>query len=310
MRVHRRQFLIGCAGTLVVCSGARARKQAARSAVAITMDDPNTDPTPMYSFAERNRAILDHLGKRDVRAMLFVCGKRVDNPDGATILRAFDNAGHVLANHSYSHRNYNDQAMTCDAMLADIARCETLLEDYKHKQKRFRFPYLKEGETVEKRDTIRKALKSQRFTLGHVTIDTSDWAYDMRLVARLKTDPKSSLDAFRAAYIKHILDRAHYYDDLAKKVVGRTIKHTLLIHYNLISALFLGDLIDALRENGFRIVSPDVAYEDAIFATQPNTVPAGESLVWSLARANAALRDTLRYPGEDEAYETAALNSL
>ena len=80
--------------------------------VAITMDDPNTEEAPLFSADERTRRILEHLAARRVQVMLFVCGRRVDSPQGADLLAAFDAAGHLLANHSYSHRNFGDPANT------------------------------------------------------------------------------------------------------------------------------------------------------------------------------------------------------
>ena len=93
-------------------------------------------------------------------------------------------------------------------------------------------------------------------------------------------------------------------------VTGRSITHVLLLHHNLLSALFLGDLIVALERDGFRVVAPERAYADPVFALQPETVPAGESLVWSLAQADPRLRAGLRYPAEDDTYEADALSRL
>jgi hypothetical protein len=107
-----------------------------------------------------------------------------------------------------------------------------------------------------------------------------------------------------------MLDRAHYYERLATAVTGHSIAHTLLLHHNLLNALFLGDLLDELQRDGFRIVAPEKAYADPVFAIQPETIPAGESLVWSLAHADTRLRASLRYPGEDDTYEAEALSRL
>jgi len=310
--MDRRRFLFACASFAVGC---RASQHAQASnangrCVAITMDDPNTEETPHYSAEERNRRILEQLAARRVQVMLFVCGKRIGSPRGADVLSAFNDAGHLLANHSYSHRNYNDPANTSEALASDIAQCEALIGHHPGFRRRFRFPFLKEGETLQKRDTLRGVLLARGYENGHVTIDASDWAYSARLGARLKADPTIDLAPFRAAYLTHMLDRAHYYDRLATTVTGYSIAHTLLLHHNLLNALFLGDLIDALERDGFRIIAPERAYADPVFAIQPETIPAGESLVWALAHADARLRAGLRYPGEDDTYEVEALSRL
>ncbi len=312
--MDRRWFLFACASFAAGCKTSQRAQVSAAPAdgrrVAITMDDPNTGDAPRYSVEDRNRLILDQLAARHVQVMLFVCGKRIDSPRGAAVLRAWSGAGHLLANHSYSHRNYNDPANTSEALASDIAQVEALIAHHPGFRRRFRFPYLKEGETLQKRDLLRDVLRARGYANGHVTIDASDWAYDKRLVARLEADPGADLAPFRAAYLAHMLDRARYYDRLATTVTGHPIAHTLLVHHNLLNALFLGDLVDALERDGFRVISPEEAYADPVFAAQPAAIPAGESLVWSLAHGDARLRAGLRYPAEDEAYEADALSRL
>jgi peptidoglycan-N-acetylglucosamine deacetylase len=309
--MDRRRFLFACASFPVGCRANQPQvSNANERRVAITMDDPHTEDTPHYSVDERHRLILEQLAARRVQVMLFVCGRRIDSPRGADVLSAFNDAGHLLANHSYSHRNYNDPVNTSEALASDIAQCEALIAHHPGFRRRFRFPFLKEGEALQKRDTLRDVLRRRGYSNGHVTIDASDWAYDKRLIKRLKADPAIDLAPFRAAYLAHMLDRAHYYDRLATTVTGRSIAHTLLLHHNLLNALFLGDLLDELQRDGFRIIAPEKAYADPVFALQPETIPAGESLVWALAHTDARLRAGLRYPGEDDTYEAEALSRL
>lgn len=319
--LHRRGFLLAAASLALACRretrtqpsgvpplpppGARGERR-----LAITMDDPHTYETPRCTVAERNRLILEQLAARRVQVMLFVCGKRIDSPQGAELLRSFNAAGHLLANHSYSHRNYNDPSSGSELLEHDIARCEALIVGHSGFRRRFRFPLLKEGETQQKRDAARNILRERGYANGHVTIDSSDWAYDNKLIERLQAAPGSELSPFREAYLAHMLDRARYYERLATAVTGHAISHTLLLHHNLLNALFLGDLLDALEREGFRIIAPEQAYADPVFALQPAAVPAGESLIWALARADERLRAGLRYPGEDEQYEAEVLRRL
>jgi peptidoglycan/xylan/chitin deacetylase (PgdA/CDA1 family) len=326
--MRRRQFVMAGSWLALACRapGAGEREAAApregalgpsgpiatapQRRLAITMDDPNTYDTPLYGVEGRNRLILEQLAARRVQVMLFVCGKRIDSPEGAALLSAFNAAGHLLANHSYEHRFYNEPTNTADLLARDIAQCESLIAPYRGFRRRFRFPYLKEGETLEKRDAMRAVLRVQGYANGHVTIDASDWAYDERLVARLKADPAVDLAPFRAAYLTHMLDRARYYDELATQLTGASIPHTLLVHHNLLNALFLGDLLDALEHEGFHIIAPETAYADPVFAREPSAIPAGESLLWSLAHGDERLRAQLRYPAEDARYEAAILGQL
>jgi hypothetical protein len=153
-------------------------------------------------------------------------------------------------------------------------------------------------------------LQRNRYKIGHVTIDASDWAIDNRLTARLSSDPEADLVPYRAFYLKHMWERALYYDDLARKLLGRGVKHTILVHYNLLNALFLGDLLDMFATRGWRWINAADAFKDPIFRALPKIVPAGESLIWALAKESGRFEHLLRYPGEDEEYERSEMDRI
>jgi hypothetical protein len=43
---------------------------------------------------------------------------------------------------------------------------------------------------------------------------------------------------------------------------------------------------------------------------QPNILPAGESLIWALAKQSGKFDSELRYPGEDDVYENPRMDAL
>jgi peptidoglycan/xylan/chitin deacetylase (PgdA/CDA1 family) len=271
--------------------------------VAITMDDPEVSKGPLFSPEVRNEKILAALAHHRVRAGLFVCGMRVDNPAGKKLLKAWDTRGHWIANHSYSHLSLNSPKTELEVYEKDFLRAAPLLSGLKNYVHFFRFPFLKEGDTAEKRDGMRALLKDKGYRNGVVTIDASDWAINARLVKRLHEDPKADLSRYRVFYLAHIAARTQYYSALAKRVFGRAIQHTLLIHHSLLNALFLDDLLKQFEKSGWKIISPEDAYLDPVLERTPNTLPAGESLVWAAAKELHKFDAELRYPGEDEAYE-------
>ena len=76
--------------------------------IAITMDDPNLEPTPLLTPEARDQNILDALQKHHVKAGLFVRGMYVDHPQGNNLLKRWNDAGHLIGNHTYSHISLND----------------------------------------------------------------------------------------------------------------------------------------------------------------------------------------------------------
>jgi peptidoglycan/xylan/chitin deacetylase (PgdA/CDA1 family) len=279
--------------------------------LAVTMDDFSWRANHVrLTGEERNREILKTLNAHSLQAALFVVGGNIDSEAGKRLLRKWNDAGHVIGNHTYSHRNYAASSMTTAAYEQDILKAETLLQEFPRFRKLFRFPMLKEGETVAKRDGLRSFLKEHGYRTGHVTIDNSDWIIDQRLTRRLTDSPGADIGRYRDFYLEHMWDRAQYYDALAKTTVGRSVKHTLLMHFNLLNALFLDDLLKMFKSKGWQLINAEDAFSDPVFAAQPKVLPAGESIVWSLAKESGKIDKNLRYPAEDGDYETARMDKL
>jgi hypothetical protein len=216
----------------------------------------------------------------------------------------------MIGNHTYSHRNYSASETVVADYQQDILRAEELLNGFAHFKKYFRFPALREGETAAKRDSMRAFLAEHGYRVGHVTIDNSDWAIDQRLTTRLKKDPNADVKPYRDFYMEHMWARAEYYDTLARRVLDRPVKHTVLVHFNLLNGLFLNDLIAMLKSKGWQPIDAEEAFTDPVFLAKPKILPAGESIVWSLAKEKGTIAKSLRYPAEDGEYENARMNKL
>jgi peptidoglycan-N-acetylglucosamine deacetylase len=309
--MKRREFtkLLGLTGLALHAPRAIKASVADAPQFSITMDDFNWRNAVHLTAEQRNQAILKTLADHKTKAALFVLGRNADDRQGMSLLRPWDEAGHVIGNHTYSHRSLNSD-MTAAEFEQDIAHAETILVGLRQFRKMFRYPMLKEGKTAEKRDHVRAFLKQNDYRIGHVTIDNSDWIVDQRLSARLQKDAGADTKPYRDFYLEHMWDRAQYYDALAKKVLGRPVKHTLLMHFSLLNGLFLGDLIEMFRSKGWQLIDAEDAFTDSVFRAEPKTLPAGESVVWALAKEKGTIAKSLRYPAEDGDYETARMNKL
>ena len=61
------------------------------------------------------------------------------------------------------------------------------------------------------------------------------------------------------------------------------------------------------RNQGWKLIDAARAFRDPVFDAQPRVLPAGQSLIWSLAKEKGM--PDLRYPGEDSAYEKPILDA-
>lgn len=309
--MNRRQFAIALGISAVALPMSRTALPFADAVpqIAITIDDFNLFGLPRQVAERRNNALLNALRMHsNLKAAAFICGRNIDNETGLSIVKEWGKAGHIIANHTYSHWFYPSHSF--EQYAQDILRVESLIKDLPGFTKRFRFPALKEGDTVERRDKMRAFLKEHGYRMGYVTVDASDWYIDQRLRARLSKEPKADLTAYKAYYLNHLWDRANFYDSLSKKVLGRSVKHTLLIHHNALNEMFLSDVLDMFQGKGWKLINAEDAFTDKVFSAAPDILPAGESIIWALAKESGKFDDILRYPGEDEEYEKPKMNKL
>jgi peptidoglycan/xylan/chitin deacetylase (PgdA/CDA1 family) len=306
--MKRRDLLWGgmVIGTISALSGADAAS--AGPEVAFTFDDPTITGGPGLQWPELNSRILGTLENYKIRSTLFVCGKRVDSDAGHQLVATWNRRRHLIGNHSYSHLYFDE--VTLGEFEADALKNEPLISGYSHFTRLFRYPYFKEGDTAEKRDGMRSLLQQHGYRIGRATIDASDWAINARLEKRLSANPQADILGYRNFFLQHIWERSVFYHSLAQRILKRPVRHTILLHHNTLNALFLRDLIGMFVQKGWHPADAEYAYRDPVYDRQPKILPAGEGLLWALAKETGAFESELRYPAEDDVYENPKMDAM
>lgn len=280
----------------------------AQPTISFTFDDGSTSDLANYTLEDWNNLILDKLDNAGIKAIFFVKTDDKATVKGRYLIDSWDKRGHGIANHTFSHPNFNKDEINADDFREELLKADSLIKTYDNYVKLFRFPYLKEGGTQLEISNIRQIMQNNGYRNGYVTIDASDWYIDSRLRKRLKQNPKPNIEVFKDFYLEHLFERATYYENLSFKLTERHIRHTLLLHHNLAAALFLDDLIKMFKSKGWNVISAEEAYRDPIFGQIPNH--AGESLIWALAKDSGKFENLLRYPAEDGKYEKEKMDRL
>ncbi len=266
---------------------AAAQAPAGAQSVAFTIDDaPNMQALPLMSAPQRNAAMLAALSKHQVKAALFVtAGFGAHEPAGNALVRAWGEAGHNIGNHTMSHIDLNSDTVSLDQYQKEVMECDAIIKTMPGYRKWYRYTYLREGSTPAKRDGMRQFLTQQGYRNAYVSLDTSDWRLDEKLQEMLKKDPKADLAPLKRTYLAHIRQRALAYRALSQQLQGRDIAQVILLHHNLINALWLGDVIAQFKDMGWTITTPDAAFQDPVYALQPISNVAGQSILLSMARS-------------------------
>jgi peptidoglycan-N-acetylglucosamine deacetylase len=73
---------------------------------------------------------------------------------------------------------------------------------------------------------MQSVLDTHGYRTDPVSIDASDWYYSQRLSERLKEHPDADTKAYKDAYLRHLYDRAQYYDGLSRRAIREKMKYT------------------------------------------------------------------------------------
>ena len=254
--------------------------------IAITFDDVPRQRGAFFGPDERTARLLAALkGAGVAQAAFFVTPGNLARPDGAggeARIAAYARAGHVLANHSFSHARLS--AMPADAYVADIDRAEAWLKGRKGRRPWFRLPYLDEGgRDKAKRDAVRAALAARGLRNGYVTVDGADWNMEALTAKAVAAGKTVDTAAIRDLYVETHLEAAEYNDALARRTIGRSPAHVLLLHETDLAALFIPDLVAGLRKAGWTMVTADAAYRDPLREAMPDVPSAQGTLTEALA---------------------------
>lgn len=259
---------------------------AAQKRIALSFDDAPRGAGAFLDPDDRAIRLIAALKRAGVKqAVFFVNPGNIGQPghgDGLANLDRYVKAGHVLANHSWSHPRLG--STDADVYLADLDRAEAWLKPRPGYRPWFRFPFLDEGgKDKGKRDAIRAGLKARGLTNGYVTAESSDWNIESLTIAAKQAGKTIDMNALRVLYVESHVEAAEFYDALAVKTLGRSPAHVMLLHETDIAALFIGNLVKALKAKGWTIITADEAYADPLRDAAPDTPHAQGTLTEALA---------------------------
>lgn len=252
--------------------------------IALSFDDVPRAPGPWLGEDERTVRLIAALRRAGVKQAAFFLnpGHIAERPGAIDRIDAYVAAGHVIANHSNTHPKLGNTEVA--DFVADIDAADLWLRAHHGFRPWFRFPYLDEGgKDFFKRDAIRAALAARSLINGGVTVESSDWFLENALKQAVADGEAIDRDAARDLYVESHVGAARFYDALARRVLGRSPAHVMLLHETDIAALWIEDLVAALRADGWEIVTADEAFADAVYRLAPITPFAQGTLTESLA---------------------------
>lgn len=277
--------------------------------VAITIDDlPSHGKLPINTTRlEIAQKMLKTLKNNDIPEVYgFVNGKRLEEgSDLIDVLKLWRKNGFPLGNHTFSHPSLTKS--NTEDFEKDIDANEKLLVSLSNgtNWRYFRYPFLQEGNTLEKRNAIRQYLTKKGYVTAQVTIDFEDWSWNEPYARCLAKADGDSISWLKKTYLKNAVDVLERAKTLSRFLYKRQIKHILLLHIGAFDAEMLEQLIQSYRERGVEFIPLSEAVRDDAYAFDPgHTFDGGAEFIYQVLKArglhlkDAGLDSYQGYPEE------------
>jgi lysophospholipase L1-like esterase len=237
--------------------------------IAITFDDlPAHGPLPRgdtrAAIMARIAAALHAAGAPPTYGFTNG-GFAAREPASKPALAAWRRSGNLLANHSWSHMNADENAAS--TWEADVLRNEPVIAplmkgaDWHW----LRFPYLAEGETPGKRREIRHFLSTHDYKIASVTMSFSDYLWNDPYARCVAAGDGEAIATLKHSYLKAAAEALDYAEAASQRLYGRDIPLVLLMHVGAFDSIMLPDLLDFYRSRGVRLVSLADAESDPFY---------------------------------------------
>jgi len=242
--------------------------------VAITFDDLplHGELSPGITRAQIVKDVLRVLKQYNVPQVFgFINAKRFEgNADGADALKLWVAGGERLGNHTYSHLDLHQN--TPEVFERDIAQNEPVLELLSEKGDWhwFRYPLLREGDTIEKRRTVRAYLRDHGYKIAQVTIDYEDYAWNTPYARCSGKQNARSIEWLNSSYLTIASGYIDANREMARLVFGHDINHVLLLHLGAFSSTILPQVLDLLRQKGLHLITLEEAESDPAYQVDPD----------------------------------------
>jgi peptidoglycan/xylan/chitin deacetylase (PgdA/CDA1 family) len=263
-----RFFFFPCVCLFIFASAACSQQ------VAITIDDlPSHGALPSgMTRADVAKSILKTLKEAQAPKVYgFVNAKKLEqHPEDIEVLKLWRAAGFPLGNHTYAHLSLNDS--TVEEFDRNIAANEPVLKSLMGRGDWhwFRYPFLWEGDTLEKRHEVRQYLRDHKYHVAQVTLDFEDYLWNAPYARCAQNSDAASIEWLKSSYMNTAAQYVALDRQMAKLVYGREIRHVLVVHLGGFETVMLPQLLAFLKEQGFTFVTLPEAQKDPAYQSDPD----------------------------------------
>ena len=224
----------------------------------------------------------------------FINGLAVEqHPGDVAALKAWRDAGNPLGNHTWSHMNLNQNSLA--DFEANTTKNEPLLTELMQGADWhwFRFPYLAEGDTQEKKAGVRAFLLLRGYKVAGVTMSFGDYQWNDPYARCVAKGDKDAIAMLESSYLAAADDSIGHYRQLSQTLFGRDIPYVLLMHVGAFDARMLPRLLELYRSRGFEFVTLQQAESDDFYRQDTDlNLPPGPDMLEGVAAERHIVQTT------------------
>jgi peptidoglycan/xylan/chitin deacetylase (PgdA/CDA1 family) len=139
----------------------------------------------------------------------------------------------------------------------------------------FRYPYLHEGGTLEKRRAVRAWLSEHGYRAAEVNMDFGDYLWNDPYARCMVKHDDASIRKLHDSYLATADEYIGVFRKLSQMAYGREVKYILLMHIGAFDAKMLPELLELYRKRGFTFISLQEAEQDPIYKDDPDVASVG-----------------------------------
>ncbi len=111
--------------------------------VSLTFDDAPMNDNSIFTGNERTKILIDVLKRNKIKTVFFSVSSNLVKSNGLERMKKYEEAGHLVANHTHAHINFDE--ISVEEYVQDFDKADKLLRQFKNFRPWFRFPMLRHG---------------------------------------------------------------------------------------------------------------------------------------------------------------------
>lgn len=234
---------------------------AAAQEIAFAFTDTLSRSTGLDGLA-RTKMLVNSLKRVDVPQSMFLIRTATINKNTIDRLAFYSEMKQLLVNAGDNQSPLSRKSG--HYMQMDIAKADRILSQHSQYHRHIYFPYLYEGGDGDILSGLQQYLAEHNYQPSYSNYQIQDDYLDRLYQAQLTAGNTIDLQSLQQAYVNLIVDEISAYTAQALVLLGYYPRQVILLHETDLTAYSMVRLVDALREKGFRIISPEKIFSDPI----------------------------------------------